>query len=72
MSEEHVSTRLAYLSAAVDASEDALIGLDPDGRVVTWNSSARRLLGGAELQAGALLEATLTDLGGPPQLASAP
>ena len=33
------------LAAMVESASDAIIGLDPDGTIVTWNSSAVKLLG---------------------------
>jgi diguanylate cyclase (GGDEF)-like protein/PAS domain S-box-containing protein len=54
-SEEELETRLAYLSAAVDASDDAVMCLDAVGRLTRWNTGAERLLGW-RMAAGALLE----------------
>ncbi len=39
-----VDARL-YLAAIVESSDDAIIGLTPDGRVASWNRGAERLYG---------------------------
>ncbi|MBN9523634.1 PAS domain S-box protein, partial [bacterium] len=39
-----VEARL-YLAAIVESSDDAIIGLTPDGRVASWNRGAERLYG---------------------------
>jgi diguanylate cyclase (GGDEF)-like protein/PAS domain S-box-containing protein len=51
--------RLASLEAAVEISDDAVLCLDGDGRVVRWNPRALRLLG---LSASALRAAPLHEL----------
>src|SRR5688572_27508985 len=35
----------ARLGALIEASPDAIIGTDPDGRIVSWNPAAERILG---------------------------
>ena len=35
----------AQLAAVVESSDDAIIGMTPDGRVTSWNDAATRLLG---------------------------
>jgi two-component system CheB/CheR fusion protein len=42
---EHARARLAQLSAIVESSDDAIIGLTLDGIVTTWNGGAVRLYG---------------------------
>lgn len=42
---EQARTRLKQLSAIVENSGDAIVGLDLNGHIVTWNSSAERLYG---------------------------
>ena len=37
--------RLGYLSAIVESSRDAILGLDGEGRITFWNPSAERLYG---------------------------
>jgi PAS domain S-box-containing protein len=37
--------RLALAEAVVDASDDAVFSLDPDGRVTSWNRSSERIFG---------------------------
>ena len=37
--------RISHLSSIVESSEDAIIGVDMDGRVTSWNSSAEQLYG---------------------------
>ncbi len=41
---EHERTS-ALLASIVQSSDDAIIGLGPDGRVLTWNAGAERLYG---------------------------
>jgi PAS domain S-box-containing protein len=41
----------ARLAAIVEASEDAIVGLAPDGTIETWNPAAARLLGYSEPEA---------------------
>lgn len=41
---EHEQTS-ALLASIVQSSDDAIIGLGPDGRVLTWNAGAERLYG---------------------------
>ena len=36
---------LGQLAAIVEVSDDAVVGLDPDGRVVSWNSAAAEMYG---------------------------
>jgi diguanylate cyclase (GGDEF)-like protein/PAS domain S-box-containing protein len=50
--------RLAHLSSAVDLSDDAVLGLDLQGRITTWNRGALRLLGHSE---GRLRQADLAE-----------
>lgn len=35
----------ALAAAIVECSEDAIVGVAPDGRISAWNASAERLLG---------------------------
>ena len=35
----------AYLIAIIESSEDAIIGVIPDGTILSWNPAARKLLG---------------------------
>ena len=44
-STDDLETRLAFLAAAVDASEDAVLCLDRDSRLTRWNAQAQRLFG---------------------------
>src|SRR5678815_5572693 len=39
------TTEHRLLAAMVESANDAIIGLDPDGRILTWNSSAVKLFG---------------------------
>jgi PAS domain S-box-containing protein len=41
----------AYLIAIVESSEDAIIGVSPDGTIMSWNPAARKLLGYASEEA---------------------
>ncbi|HSF03673.1 MAG TPA: CHASE3 domain-containing protein, partial [Solirubrobacterales bacterium] len=41
---EHEKTS-ALLASIVQSSDDAIVGLGPDGRVLTWNAGAQRLYG---------------------------
>jgi PAS domain S-box-containing protein len=34
-----------FMAAIVESSNDAIIGFTPDGRIVSWNASARRIFG---------------------------
>lgn len=40
--------QVARLAAIVECSDDAIVGLDPQGHVATWNSGAQRIYGHAE------------------------
>jgi PAS domain S-box-containing protein len=42
---EHARARLAQLSAIVESTDEAIIGLTLDGVVTTWNAGATRLYG---------------------------
>lgn len=42
---EQFEAATAYLGAIVESSEDAIIGVDLDGRIVSWNSGAERTYG---------------------------
>jgi diguanylate cyclase (GGDEF)-like protein/PAS domain S-box-containing protein len=42
---EDFARRFAHLAAAEDASDDAVLGLDRDGLICSWNPAARRLVG---------------------------
>ena len=48
-STDDLETRLAFLAAAVDASEDAVLCLDRDSRLTRWNAQAQRLFGADRL-----------------------
>ena len=43
--EEGAERRLAFLEAVIDASGDAVFGIDPDGMVTSWNQGAERIFG---------------------------
>ena len=43
-----LEARIAYLMAAVNTSDDAVLSLDVDGRVTSWNRGAQRLFGLSE------------------------
>ena len=43
-----LEVRTAYLMAAVDTSDDAVLSLDSDGCVTSWNRGAQRLFGLSE------------------------
>ncbi len=56
------TARLAYLVAASDTSDDALLSLDLEGRLVSWNRGAQRLFGqGDRLVVGAPVAALVGD-----------
>ena len=40
-----VERELAYLQGIVDVSRDAIIGVTPDGIIMSWNSGARAIYG---------------------------
>ena len=40
-----LEARMAYLLAAVNTSDDAVLSLDTEGRVTSWNRGAQRLFG---------------------------
>lgn len=42
---EALRGRLRWLSAIVESTSDAIIGQNPDGIIITWNSGAERLYG---------------------------
>jgi two-component system CheB/CheR fusion protein len=56
---KRTEARLEQMSAIVQSSEDAIVGIDLAGRVTTWNHGAERLYGYASDEA---LGATLADL----------
>ena len=35
----------SFLASIVEGSEDAIIGLTPEGRIVSWNSGAQNIYG---------------------------
>lgn len=40
-----MDVNLAFLAAIVESSDDAIIGITPDGRIASWNSGANRIYG---------------------------
>jgi diguanylate cyclase (GGDEF)-like protein/PAS domain S-box-containing protein len=58
-----LKAQIAYLSAAVDTSEDAALSLDPSGSVTRWNRAALRLFGHTEgrMQGASLAELVAED-----------
>jgi PAS domain S-box-containing protein len=40
-----------WIAAIVASSQDAIIGIEPDGRVMAWNAAAERLVGYTEAEA---------------------
>lgn len=40
-----MDANLAFLAAIVESSDDAIIGITPDGRIASWNSGANRIYG---------------------------
>lgn len=52
ITERRASERaLAHYAELVGSSDDAIVGLDRDGRVLSWNEGARRLLGASPAEA---------------------
>ena len=51
----------SHLRALVESANDAIIGIDPAGRVLTWNPGAARLLGWSEGEARGRYFAELVD-----------
>lgn len=47
---QQAQTRLAHLASIVEASDDAMIGLTLDGRIMAWNPAAERLFGRSAAQ----------------------
>src|SRR5581483_3303056 len=47
---QQAQTRLAHLASIVEASDDAMIGLTLDGRIMAWNPAAERLFGQSAAQ----------------------
>jgi PAS domain S-box-containing protein len=43
---------VARLAAIVESSDDAIVGTDPEGRILTWNAGAERMLGYTAEEAG--------------------
>jgi signal transduction histidine kinase/ActR/RegA family two-component response regulator len=58
-----------YLASVLGAAQDAIVSLDEDGRVVTWNTGAERLFGRRQAQVAGLALAELFD--DPPAFAAA-
>ena len=40
-----MDVNLAFLAAIVESSDDAIIGITPDGRIASWNRGAEKLYG---------------------------
>ena len=40
-----MGAELAYLAAIVESSDDAIIGITPDGRIASWNNGAKNIYG---------------------------
>lgn len=43
--EDGMDANIAFLAAIVESSDDAIIGITPDGRIASWNSGANRIYG---------------------------
>jgi len=41
----NMGAELAYLAAIVESSDDAIIGITPDGRIASWNNGAKNIYG---------------------------
>jgi PAS domain S-box-containing protein len=54
----------ALLAAIVESSDDAIISISPEGRVMSWNKGAERLFGFTATEA---LDKSTLDLFAPPQ-----
>lgn len=57
-----MDVNLAFLAAIVESSDDAIIGITPDGRIASWNDGAREIYGYA---AGEVLGRPISILGLP-------
>ncbi len=66
--EERAEEEQNRLASIVEYSDDAIIGLSPDGRVLTWNRGAERLFGRSNEEAKGKPIATLIALDRPEQL----